>query len=187
MIKSVQDAAYLRLIEAMYRRAKIDYYEALALYDIGKRRELEKFFLHDPYIYTKEQGEDIIETQSFDLEKDNVYVMAYVTPGRAKYLNRGYKATVIVNDDISYSATVVSMGARTEEIPSDYRNNLSKDHIAAIAVLRIDANQMIPFWSLVNGMPVVIRFNNLENEDVVRDQYLQLKTPKGLRIPDGWK
>lgn len=131
------------------------------------------------------KGEDIIETQSFDLEKDNVYVMAYVTPDRAKYLNRGFKATVIVNDDISYSATVVSMGARTEDIPSDYRNNLSKDHIAAIAVLRIDADQMIPFWSLVNGMPVVIRFNNLENEDVVRDQYLQLKTPKGLRIPDG--
>lgn len=131
------------------------------------------------------KGEDIIETQSFDLEKDNVYIMAYVTPGRAKYLNRGYKATVIVNDDISYSATVVSMGARTEDIPPDYRNNLSKDHIAAIAVLRIDANQMIPFWSLVNGMPVIIRFNNLENEDVGRDKYLQLKTPKGLRIPDG--
>ena len=131
------------------------------------------------------KGEDIIETQSFDLEKDNVYVMAYVTPNRAKYLNRGYKATVIVNDDISYSATVVSMGARTEDIPADYRNNLSKDHIAAIAVLKIDANQMIPFWSLVNGMPVLIRFNNLENEHVLRDKYLQLKTPKGLKIPEG--
>jgi hypothetical protein len=111
--------------------------------------------------------------------------MAYVTPGRAKYLNRGFKATVIVNDDISYSATVVSMGARTEEIPSDYRNNLSKDHIAAIAVLKIDANQMIPFWSLVNGMPVVIRFNNIENEEVLPEKYLQLQTPRGLRIPDG--
>jgi hypothetical protein len=131
------------------------------------------------------KGEDIIETQSIDLEKDNVYVMAYVTPDRAKYLNRGFKATVIVNDDISYSATVVSMGARTEEIPSDYRNNLSKDHIAAIAVLRIDANQMIPFWSLVNGMPVVIRFNNIENEEVLPEKYLQLQTPRGLRIPDG--
>lgn len=131
------------------------------------------------------KGEDIIETQSVDLEKDNVYVMAYVTPDRAKYLNRGFKATVIVNDDISYSATVVSMGARTEEIPPDYKNNLSKDHIAAIAVLRIDANQIIPFWSLVNGLPVAIRFNNIANEYVLRDKYLQLKTPGGLIIPDG--
>jgi hypothetical protein len=62
---------------------------------------------------------------------------------------------------------------------------LSKDHIAAIAVLRIDANQMIPFWSLVNGMPVVIRFKNIENEEVLPEKYLQLKTPRGLRIPDG--
>jgi hypothetical protein len=50
------------------------------------------------------RGEDIIETQSFNLEKDNVYVMAYVTPNRAKYLNRGFKAKVIVNDDVETAA-----------------------------------------------------------------------------------
>ena len=130
------------------------------------------------------RGEDIIETQSFNLEKDNVYVMAYVTPNRAKFLNRGFKAKVIVNDDVEYTATVVSMGARTEEIPEAYRNNLSKDHIAAIAVLRIDDGQRIPFWSLVNGMPVLIRFNNLEYEQVKPEEYLLLKTPKGLEVPE---
>ncbi len=130
------------------------------------------------------RGEDIIETQSFNLEKDNVYVMAYVTPDRAKYLNRGYKAKVIVNEDVEYTATVVSMGARTEEIPEAYRNNLSKDHIAAIAVLRIDDGQRIPFWSLVNGMPVIIRFNNLEYDQVKPEEYLILKTPKGLEVPE---
>lgn len=130
------------------------------------------------------RGEDIIETQSFNLEKDNVYVMAYVTPYRAKYLNRGFKATVIVNNDIKYTATVVSMGARTEDIPNGYRNNLSKDHIAAIAVLKIDDGQDIPFWSLVNGMPVIIRFNNLEYEQVLPEEYLMLTTPKGLKIPE---
>ena len=130
------------------------------------------------------RGEDIIETQSFNLEKDNVYVMAYVTPNRAKFLNRGFKAKVIVNDDVEYTATVVSMGARTEEIPEAYRNNLSKDHIAAIAVLRIDDGQRIPFWSLVNGMPVLIRFNNLEYEQVNPEEYLLLKTPKGLEVPE---
>ena len=130
------------------------------------------------------RGEDIIETQSFNLEKDNVYVMAYVTPNRAKFLNRGFKAKVIVNDDVEYTATVVSMGARTEEIPEAYRNNLSKDHIAAIAVLRIEAGQRIPFWSLVNGMPVLIRFNNLEYEQVKPEEYLLLKTPKGLEVPE---
>ena len=133
------------------------------------------------------RGEDIIEVQSFNLEKDNVYVMAYVTPNRAKYLNRGFKAKVIVNDDVEYKATVVSMGARTEEIPEAYRNNLSKDHIAAIAVLRIDDGQRIPFWSLVNGMPVIIRFNNWEYEDVLPDEYLMLKTPKGLEVPEKMK
>ena len=129
------------------------------------------------------RGEDIIETQSFDLDKDNVYVMAYVTPDRAKYINRGFKAKVIVNDDVEYTATVASMGARTEPIPEAYRNNLSKDHIAAIAVLRIDPEQKIPFWSLVNGMPVLIRFNNKDYEDVSSDEYIQLKTPRGLEVP----
>ena len=133
------------------------------------------------------RGEDIIETQSFNLEKDNVYVMAYVTPDRANKLNRGFKAKVIVNKDVEYTATVVSMGARTEEIPEAYRNNLSKDHIAAIAVLRIDNGQRIPFWSLVNGMPVLIRFNNLDYNDVRPEEYMLLKTPKGLEIPEGIK
>ena len=133
------------------------------------------------------RGEDIIETQSFDLEKDNVYIMAYVTPDRAKYINRGFKATVIVNDDVEYTATVVSMGARTEPIPEAYRNNLSKDHIAAIAVLRIDPGQDIPFWSLVNGMPVLIRFNNRDYQDVKPEEYMQLKSPKGLKVPENMK
>ena len=133
------------------------------------------------------RGEDILETQSFDLEKDNVYVMAYVTPKRAKYLNRGFKATIIVNEDVEYTATVVSMGARTEEIPEAYRNNLSKDHIAAIAVLRIDDKQEIPFWSLVNGMPVIIRFDNRDYKEVSPEEYLQLTTPRGLKIPEAVK
>ena len=130
------------------------------------------------------KGEDIIETQSFNLEKDNVYVMAYVTPNKAYFLNRGYKAKVIVNHDIEYTATVVSMGARTEEIPSAYRNNLSKDHIAAIAVLKIDDGQDIPFWSLVNGMPVIIRFNNIGHHKVNPQEYLMLTTPKGIKVPE---
>ena len=133
------------------------------------------------------RGEDILETQSFDLEKGNVYVMAYVTPKRAKYLNRGFKATIIVNDDVEYTATVVSMGARTEEIPEAYRNNLSKDHIAAIAVLRIDDKQEIPFWSLVNGMSVIIRFDNRDYKEVSPEEYLQLTTPRGLKIPEAVK
>ena len=133
------------------------------------------------------RGEDVLESQNIDLRKDNVYVMAYITPNRAKYLNRGYKATIIVNDDIEYTATVVSMGARTEEIPEAYRNNLSKDHIAAIAVLKIDDGQKIPFWSVVNGLPVLVRFNKLEDETVAPDEYLQLFTPRGLIVPDSLK
>jgi hypothetical protein len=130
------------------------------------------------------RGEDIIETQSLDLEKDNVYIMAYVPASKAKVINRGYKAEIIVNKDISYIATVVSMGARTEEIPDAIRNTLSKEHIAAIAVLRVDNGQKIPFWSVVNNLPVTIRINNMDYPDVKPDQYIMFKTPKGLHVPD---
>ena len=130
------------------------------------------------------KGEDVIETQSFDLEKMNAYIMAYVLPSQAKTLNRGYKASIIVNDDVEYTATVVSMGARTEEIPAELRSNLSRDHIAAIAVLKIDDNQHIPFWSLVNKMPVIVRINNFDYKDAEPDEYIMQKTPKGMFIPE---
>ena len=130
------------------------------------------------------RGEDIIETQSLDLEKDNVYIMAYVPASKAKVINRGYKAEIIVNKDISYIATVVSMGARTEEMPDAIRNTLSKEHIAAIAVLRVDNGQKIPFWSVVNNLPVTIRINNMDYPDVKPDQYIMFNTPKGLHVPD---
>lgn len=130
------------------------------------------------------KGEDVIETQSFDLEKMNAYIMAYVLPSQAKTLNRGYKASIIVNDDVEYTATVVSMGARTEEIPAELRSNLSRDHIAAIAVLKIDDNQHIPFWSLVNKMPVIVRINNFDYKDAEPDEYIMQNTPKGMFIPE---
>jgi hypothetical protein len=76
------------------------------------------------------------------------------------------------------------MGARTEEIPDAIRNTLSKEHIAAIAVLRVDNGQKIPFWSVVNNLPVTIRINNMDYPDVKPDQYIMFKTPKGLHVPD---
>jgi hypothetical protein len=33
-------------------------------------------------------------------------------------------------------------------------------------------------------MPVLIRFNNLEYEQVKPEEYLLLKTPKGLEVPE---
>jgi hypothetical protein len=34
---------------------------------------------------------------------------------------------------------------------------------------------------------VIIRFNNWEYEDVLPDEYLMLKTPKGLEVPEKMK
>ena len=70
------------------------------------------------------------------------------------------------------------------EIPDAIRNTLSKEHIAAIAVLRVDNGQKIPFWSVVNNLPVTIRINNMDYPDVKPDQYIMFKTPKGLHVPD---
>lgn len=133
------------------------------------------------------KGEDIIETQCFDLKKMKTNVMAYVLPRQARKLNSGYKATVIVNRDISYNATVIAMGVRTEEIPPELRNNLSRDHIAAIAVLNIDDGQLIPFWSLVNNMPVKVRIHNLHYKNTKPEDYFMQKTPRGFFVPNNLK
>ena len=37
---------------------------------------------------------------------------------------------------------------------------------------------------LVNGMPVLIRFNNRDYKFVKPEEYLLLKSPKGLEIPE---
>lgn len=131
------------------------------------------------------RGEPIISLQSFDLHRNNLSVVTYVMPREMKYINRNTQAEVIVNDDVSFTASVLMLGTRTEEIPGELRNTLSRDHTAVIVVMGVDTGQVIPFWTLVKNIPVRIRINNIESkmqEDEVTD-YMMFHTTHGLIRP----
>jgi hypothetical protein len=131
------------------------------------------------------RGEPIISLQSFDLRRNNLSVVTYVMPREMKHINRNTKAEVIVNDDVSFTASVLMLGTRTEEIPGELRSTLSRDHTAVIVVMGVDTGQVIPFWTLVKNIPVRIRINNIESkmqEDEVTD-YMMFHTTHGLIRP----
>ena len=131
------------------------------------------------------RGEPIISLQSFDLHRNNLSVVTYVMPRDMKRINRNTKAEVIVNDDVSFTASVLMLGTRTEEIPGELRSTLSRDHTAVIVVMGVDTGQVIPFWTLVKNIPVRIRINNIESkiqEDEVAD-YMMFHTTHGLIRP----
>ena len=128
------------------------------------------------------RGEPIISIQSFDLHRNNVSVVAYVMPDQMKHINRNTTAEVFVTDDVSFNASVLMLGTRTEEIPGELRSSLSRDHTAVIVVLGVDTGQVIPFWTLVKNIPVRIRVNNFESEmqeNEVSD-YMMFHTTHGL-------
>ncbi len=131
------------------------------------------------------RGEPIISLQSFDLHRNNLSVVTYVMPRDMKHINRNTKAEVFVNDDVSFNASVLMLGTRTEEIPGELRSTLSRDHTAVIVVMGVDTGQVIPFWTLVKNIPVRIRINNIESkmqEDEVTD-YMMFHTTHGLIRP----
>ena len=131
------------------------------------------------------RGEPIISLQSFDLHRNNLSVVTYVMPRDMKHINRNTKAEVFVNDDVSFNASVLILGTRTEEIPGELRSTLSRDHTAVIVVMGVDTGQVIPFWTLVKNIPVRIRINNIESkmqEDEVTD-YMMFHTTHGLIRP----
>ena len=131
------------------------------------------------------RSEPIISLQSFDLHRNNLSVVTYVMPRDMKHINRNTRAEVIVNDDVSFTASVLMLGTRTEEIPGELRSTLSRDHTAVIVVMGVDTGQVIPFWTLVKNIPVRIRINNFESkmqEDEVAD-YMMFHTTHGLIRP----
>ena len=132
------------------------------------------------------RGEPIISLQSFDLHRNNLSVVTYVMPRDMKHINRNTRAEVIVNDDVSFTASVLMLGTRTEEIPGELRSTLSRDHTAVVVVMGVDTGQVIPFWTLVKNIPVRIRINNFESKmqkDDVTD-YMMFHTTHGLIRPD---
>lgn len=126
------------------------------------------------------RGEPIMSLQSLNARDNNLVVIAYVMPDEMKYVNYHSKADIIVNDEISYTGTVMMLGARTEEIPGELRNTLSRDHTASIVVFDIDPNQNIPYWSLSDRVPVRIRINKFKDRTPVEGDYIIYNTTTGV-------
>lgn len=136
--------------------------------------------VHTPSLTLSLRGEPIMTTQSFNLEHNNLSVVAYVMPEDMKHINRNTQAEVIVNNDISFTASVLMLGTRTEELPTQLRSTLSQNHTAVIVVLGPDPNQIIPFWCLVKNIPVKIRINNFDRYEHEKKDYMMFNTTSGL-------
>lgn len=136
--------------------------------------------VHTPGLTLSLRGEPIMTTQSFNLEHNNLSVVAYIMPDQMKHINRNTQAEVIVNNDISFTASVLMLGTRTEELPTQLRSTLSQNHTAVIAVLGPNPNQIIPFWCLVKNIPVKIRINNFDRYEHERNDYMMFNTTSGL-------
>ncbi len=136
--------------------------------------------VHTPGLILTLRGEPIMTTQSFNLAHNNLSVVAYVMPDQMKHINRNTQAEVIVNDEISFTASVLMLGTRTEELPMQLRSTLSQNHTAVIVVLGPDPDQIIPFWCLVKNIPVKIRINNFKKYEHEKKDYMLFNTTTGL-------
>ena len=136
--------------------------------------------VHTPGLTLTLRGEPIMTTQSFNLAHNNLSVVAYVMPDQMKHINRNTQAEVIVNNDVSFSASVLMLGTRTEELPMQLRSTLSQNHTAVVVVLGPDPNQIIPFWCLVKNIPVKIRINNFKKYEHEKKDYMLFNTTSGL-------
>lgn len=128
------------------------------------------------------RGEPVMSTQSLDLRSNNLAVAAYVMPDYMKYVNYHTQADIIVNEEIHYNASVLMLGSRTEEIPGELRNTLSRDHTASIVMFDINPGQDIPYWSLTNGVPVKVRINKLNAGRPRPDDYIIYNTTDGVQV-----
>lgn len=136
--------------------------------------------VHTPGLTLALRGEPIMTTQSFNLAHNNLSIVAYVMPDQMRHINRNTQAEVIVNNDVSFSASVLMLGTRTEELPTQLRSTLSQNHTAVVVVLGPDPDQIIPFWCLVKNIPVKIRINNFKKYEHEKKDYMLFNTSSGL-------
>ena len=111
-------------------------------------------------VFKKEQ---ILQLEELSYEKSNVQVIAWVPVHKMDKINNNTRAEVIVNDNVSFSASVQLLGARTEDLPEELRNNLSHTYTTVMVVFRPDRDQELPLWAVVDRVPVRVRIKNYEN------------------------
>lgn len=107
--------------------------------------------------------EHILQLEDLSYEKSNVQVIAWVPTHDMGKINNNTRAEIIVNDDVSFMASVQLLGARTEDLPDELRNNLSHTYTAVMVVFRPDRDQDLPLWAVVDRVPVRVRVKNYEN------------------------
>lgn len=107
--------------------------------------------------------EHIIQLEDLSYDKSNVQVIAWVPTQDMGKINNNTRAEVIVNDDVSFMASVQLLGARTEDLPEELRNNLSHTYTAVMVVFKPDTDQELPLWAVVDRVPVRVRVKNYEN------------------------
>ncbi len=124
--------------------------------------------------------EPIIQTQSFNLHRNNLSITCLVPVNKMDEINRNTEAEIIVNDDISFKAHVTLLGTRTEEIPEHLRSRLTKDRMAVVVHFDVNPDQIVPFWVLVKNIPVTIRINKFKKQVKHRADYLYYNTTSGV-------
>ena len=111
-------------------------------------------------VFKKEQ---IIQLELLSLDHSNMQVVAYVPTGDMGKINNNTQAEVIVNDDVSFNASVQLLGARTEDLPEELRNSLSHTYTTVMVVFRPDKDAVLPLWAVVDRVPVRVRIKNYDN------------------------
>ncbi len=124
--------------------------------------------------------EPIIQTQSFNLHRNNLSITGLVPVDQMDKINRNSDVEIIINDEVSFKARVSLLGTRTEEIPEHLRSRLSKDRMAVAVDFSIDPDQVVPFWVLVKHIPVTIRIHNFRKPNKGRVDYLYYNTSTGV-------
>lgn len=111
-------------------------------------------------VFKKEQ---ILQLVNLSYDKSNMQVIAWVPTQDMGKINNNTRADVIVNDDVSFKASVQLLGARTEDLPEELRNNLSHTYTTVMVVLKPDEDQELPLWTVVDRVPVRVRISNYDN------------------------
>lgn len=119
--------------------------------------------------------------QHLNLTDNNLHVVAYIPPDKIHNITYNSLAEIVVNENLSFDAHVSIIGMRTEEIPENLRSYFTKKNTSLIAKLDIDYDQIIPFWSVASGLPVTIRFKNLDTwKSDEPSNYLWVTTGAGV-------
>jgi hypothetical protein len=123
--------------------------------------------------------EEILRLQSLDLEACNLRIVAYVPSDKMDKINNSTKAEIIVNDELSFTGHTAIMGQRTAELPEHLRSNFSDKTVVPLTIFHVDDGQILPFWTLVNDLPVKVRIKNQLGKALL-DDYVWFEIGKGV-------